>query len=122
VVGVPPGLYASDGRRLALRRAGDLRDALVRACLGQEKAGEAAAGFAMAARPAEAAARAGARAYRDLLVESGAVAERIYLAAEAAGLGARNLAAFYDADLDALLGFGPDGRAALHLTMLGREG
>ncbi len=121
VAGVAPGLYASDGRRLALRRAGDLRAALADACLGQEKAGVAAAALLMVARPAQAAARAGPRAYRDLLVESGAIGQRIYLAAESCGLAARNLAAFHDDDLDALLGFGPDDRAVLHLTLLGRE-
>ncbi len=121
VRGIAPGLYASDGRRLALRRAGDLRDALTEACLGQDKAGLVAAAFLMVARPAQAAARAGARAYRDLLVESGAIGQRIYLAAESIGLAARNLAAFRDDDLEELLGFGPDGRAALHLTLLGRD-
>jgi SagB-type dehydrogenase family enzyme len=121
VRGVAPGLYASDGSRLALRRAGDLREALVDACLGQDKAGIAAAALFMVARPAESAARAGPRAYRDLLVESGAIGQRIYLAAEALGLAARNLAAFLDDDLDALLGFAADGRAALHLTLVGRE-
>jgi SagB-type dehydrogenase family enzyme len=121
VAGVAPGLYASDGRGLALRRAGDLREALADACLGQDKAALAAAALFMVARPARAAAREGARSYRDLLVESGAIGERIYLAAEACGLAARNLAAFLDDELDALLGFGPDGRAVLHLTLLGRE-
>jgi SagB-type dehydrogenase family enzyme len=122
VRGVAPGLYATDGRHLALRRPGDLRDALADACLGQEKAGLAAVACLMVARPAQAAARAGPRAYRDLLVESGAIAERVYLAAESVGLAARNLAAFVDDDLAALLGFGPDGRAVLHLTLVGREG
>jgi SagB-type dehydrogenase family enzyme len=121
VRGVEPGLYASDGRRLALRRAGDLREALVAACLGQDKAGLASAALLMVARPAAAAARAGPRAYRDLLVECGAIGERIYLGAESLGLAARNLAAFRDDELAALLGFGADGRAALHLTLLGRE-
>lgn len=122
VRGIAPGLYASDGRRLALRRQGDLRDALTEACLGQDKAGLVAAALLMVAQPAEAAARFGPRAYRDLLVESGAIGQRIYLAAESVGLAARNLAAFWDDDLDELLGFGPDGRAVLHLTLLGRDG
>jgi SagB-type dehydrogenase family enzyme len=122
VNGVPPGLYASEGARLLLRRGGDLRAPLVDACLGQEKAGEVAAAFFVVARPAEVAARKGPRSYRDLLVESGRMAQRLYLAAEAMGLAARNLAAFRDAELNALLGFGEDGRVVLHLTLLGREG
>lgn len=121
VRGVAPGLYASDGRRLWLRRAGDLREALVETCLGQEKAGRAAAAIFMVARPAEVAAQVGARSYRDLLVECGAIGERIYLAAESIGLAARNLAAFRDDELAELLGFGPDGRAVLHLTLVGHD-
>ena len=122
VRGLAPGLHATDGSRVALRRAGDLREPLVAACLGQELAGQASAALLMVARPAAAAARDGPRSYRDLLVESGAIAQRIYLAAESLHLSARNLAAFVDDDLADLLGFGPDGRAVLHLTLLGRKG
>ena len=64
----------------------------------------------------------GDRAYRDLLVEAGAIGQRVYLAAEALGLAARNLAAFWDDELNALLAISPPGRAVLHLTLLGREG
>ncbi len=91
------------------------------ACLGQEKAGEAAAGLVMVARLADSVSRAGDRSYRDLLIEAGGIAQRIYLAAEAVGAVARNLAAFLDDEFNALLGF--DGRrdAVLHLTMVGHE-
>ena len=73
------------------------------ACLGQEKAGAADAGFVMVARLAESAARSGDRSYRDLLLESGAIGQRIYLAAEAVGLVARNLAAYMDDRFNRLL-------------------
>ena len=59
------------------------------------------------------------RRYRDLLIESGAIGQRIYLAAESTGLAARNLAAFVDDRLNALLGIDGIQRAAVHLTMLG---
>jgi hypothetical protein len=87
----------------------------------QERAGSAAAGFAMLADLGAAAAR-GDRSYRDLLVEAGAIGQRIYLAAEAAGLAARNLAAFFDDELNELLR--ADGRAqvVMHLTMAGPGG
>ena len=63
----------------------------------------------------------GDRSYRDLLIQSGAIGERIYLAAEAAGLAARNLAAFRDDDLNALLDLDGEKRAVLHLTLVGHE-
>jgi SagB-type dehydrogenase family enzyme len=121
VEGLAPGLYRLEtgAARLVRLRQGDLREALVDACAGQEKAGSAAVGFALVGRIAWAAARAGERSYRDLLIESGAVAQRVYLAAEAAGLAARNLAAFYDEALNRLLHLDGRGTAVLHLTMLG---
>jgi nitroreductase len=59
------------------------------------------------------------RGYRDVLIEAGAIGQRLYLAAEALGLAARNLAAFADEDLNRLLGFDGHSEATVHLTMLG---
>ena len=63
----------------------------------------------------------GDRMYRDLLIEAGGIGQRIYLAAEAAGLAARNLAAFRDDALNRLLDLGGGEHAVLHLTLAGRE-
>ena len=121
VDGLPPGLYRVDsGRgRPTPRRAGDLADALVDVCTRQEKAGEAAVAFFMVGRIPQAAATRGERSYRELLFASGAMGERIYLAAESLGLAARNLAAFNDDDLNALLGLDGRNEAVLHLTVVG---
>ena len=122
VAGLAPGLYrfVPGARALSLRRTGDLSKLLVEACLGQDKAGSAAAACFMVGHLHAAAAR-GDRAYRDLLIEAGAIGQRIYLSAVAAGLAARNLAAFFDDDLNSLLRLSPPERAVLHLTLLGRE-
>jgi len=116
-----PGLYgvASGGRRLRPLRTEPLADALVSACLGQEKAGSAAVGIAAVADLAGAGRARGDRAYRDLCLEAGGMAQRVYLAAEALGLSARNLAAFVDDRLNALVGVDGRRRAVVHLTMLG---
>ena len=118
---VDPGLYRyqPEAHGLTLVRQSDLTRPMTHACLGQEKAGTAAAGVLMVARLAEAASRTGDRSYRDLLLESGGIGQRLYLAAEAAGLVARNLAAFVDDEINHLVGL--DGRleAVIHLTMLG---
>ena len=63
----------------------------------------------------------GDRGYRDLLIEAGGIGQRIYLAAEAAGLAARNLAAFRDDALNRLLDLDGGEHAVLHLTLAGRE-
>jgi SagB-type dehydrogenase family enzyme len=124
---VAPGLYryepgASQGGtpRLGLVRAGDLRDEMASACLGQEKARAAAVGIVQVARLVESASRGGDRSYRDLLIESGARAQRVYLAAEALGLTARNLAAYLDEEFNALMGLDGRRQAAVHLTILAR--
>ena len=121
VDGLSAGLYRVDPAtaELELQRPGDQSRALVRACLRQGKAGDAAVGFATAGRIAEAVDRRGERSYRDLLVASGAIAQRIYLAAESRGLAARNLAAFFDDDLNRLVDLDGQRDAVLHLTMMG---
>jgi SagB-type dehydrogenase family enzyme len=113
--------YRPETHRLGLWRAGEMRSEMVRACLGQKMAGTAAAGLVMAAPIGSRARSPGARDYRDRLMGSGQIAQRIYLAAEARGLAARNLAAFVDDRFNALCNFERDGLYALHLTMLGRE-
>jgi SagB-type dehydrogenase family enzyme len=117
-----PGFYRYEpSRGLVATQLGDVRARLVEACLGQDKAGACAAAFFMIGRLREAAQAGGDRSYRDLLIESGATGQRIYLAAEAIGLAARNLAAFRDNDLNARLDLDGEKRAVLHLTLVGHE-
>jgi len=118
--GLAPGLYRyrPDTHQLLQVRKGNLRGALRRVCLGQEKASSAAAGVAMVA-DLSAVASGGDRLYRDQLIESGAIGQRLYLGAEALGLSARNLAAFFDDALNGLLGLDGREKAVIHLTMLG---
>jgi SagB-type dehydrogenase family enzyme len=121
VEALEPGLYRydRDDHRLIAHRTGSLVGDFTRVCLGQQMAGSAAVGVLMVARLGEDRALASTRRYRDMLVESGAIGQRIYLAAESAGLSARNLAAFFDDDLNRLLGLDGQREAAIHLTMLG---
>jgi SagB-type dehydrogenase family enzyme len=121
VEGIRPGFYQyrPRERRIAQVRRRDLRAAMIRACIRQEKAGKAAVAFFMVGRIADVVAARGKRGYRQLLVESGEIGQRIYLAAEAMGLAARNLSAFFDDDLNELLGFDGEREAVLHLTVFG---
>jgi SagB-type dehydrogenase family enzyme len=123
VAAVDPGLYRyepDEARLVALRKA-DLRRRLVRTCLGQDKAGSCAVAFFGIGHLRHATETLGDRMYRDLLIEAGAIGQRIYLAAEAAGLAARNLAAFRDDALNRLLDLEGGEHAVLHLTLAGRE-
>ncbi len=121
VAGLHAGLllYRHEGHRLQRIQGKPLADELVRVCLGQKKAGEAAAAIFMVAQLGPNAAHARTRRYRDLLIEAGAVGQRIYLSAEACGLTARNLAAFIDNDLNRLLGLDGSSQAVVHLTLVG---
>ena len=110
---------ATGAPELVREQAGDLSDRLVEACLGQEKAGAAAAAIAMVGAIESAAETGGDRSYRDLCLGAGAVGQRIYLAAESVGIAARNLSAFVDERLNALSGLDGRRKAVLHLTMLG---
>jgi SagB-type dehydrogenase family enzyme len=123
VEGAPAGLYRyhPGAHGLEVLRAGDLRGPLRNACLGQPKAATAAVAFLVVGDITRARKRAGDRSYRDLLVGAGAMAQRIYLGAEAIDLGARNLAAFYDDPLNELVELDGRERAVVHLTVLGRE-
>ena len=123
VAGLAPGHYrVRGGDGLDPLRTGSLAGPLVEACLGQAKAGEAAVAVIAVAQLAEAVARGGARRYRDLLLAAGATAQRLYLGAEAHRLAARNLAAYYDDELDALLGLDGAREVSVHLTALGPGG
>ena len=123
VAAVDPGLYRyePDEARLVLLRKADLRRRLVRTCLGQDKAGSCAVAFFGVGHLRRATETLGDRMYRDLLIEAGGIGQRIYLAAEAAGLAARNLAAFRDDGLNRLLDLDGGEHAVLHLTLAGRE-
>jgi len=123
VAALDPGLYRyePDEARLVPLRKADLRGRLVRTCLGQDKAGTCAVAFFLVGHLRHAAETQGDRMYRNLLIEAGGIGQRIYLAAEAAGLAARNLAAFRDDALNRLLDLDGAERAVLHLTLAGRE-
>jgi len=121
VEGITPGFYQYRPRERAIAqvRRRDLRDDMIHACLRQEKAGRAAVALFMVGRIADAGARWGTRSYRQLCIESGEIGQRIYLAAEAVGLAARNLSAFFDDELNELLGFDGEREAVVHLTVFG---
>ncbi len=122
VEGVDPGLvhYAVAGHTLEVLRVGDLRGEMVRIGLEQEFLGEAALVWILTVRLQRVRWKYGERAYRYALLEAGHIAQNVYLAATALGLGACAVGAFLDDDLHRLLGI--DGREefALYLLAVGR--
>lgn len=88
------------------------------AALDQDAAGAAAAVLVLTLDRA-ALRRDGARGYRHGLLEVGLCGERLYLQAEALGLGVCAIGAFYDDEASALVGVDPAREWALHFAALG---
>lgn len=106
--------------------APDLRTARAQArtaALGQDVVGDAAAVVVLAiARASFGADPAGAaRGYRHAFIEAGLQGERLYLQAQALGLGACAVGAFYDDDAAALVGTDPAHEWVVHFAALGRR-
>jgi SagB-type dehydrogenase family enzyme len=93
-----PGVYRYWPRhnRLEQIRSGDQRVVAAGLSLGQDLAGNACLAVSMIGDLERAARLHGDRGYRYVHFEAGAIGHRLYLAAEALGLGATGIGAFYD--------------------------
>jgi SagB-type dehydrogenase family enzyme len=98
VDGLEPGVYRHWPQcgELELIRSGDQCVAAAGLSLGQDLAGNACVAFSMIADLDRAAGLHGDRGYRYVFFEAGAIGHRLYLAAEALGLGATGIGAFFD--------------------------
>jgi len=103
---LPPGVYRywPAHAQLELIRPGDQRVAAAGLSLGQDLAGNACVAFSMIADIDRAVRSHGDRGYRYVHFEAGAIGHGLYLAAEALGLGATGIGAFYDDDVHQYLG------------------
>jgi nitroreductase len=88
-------------------KSGDQRVAAAGLSLGQDLAGNACVAFSMIGDLYRAARAHGDRGYRYLHFEAGAIGHRLYLAAEALGLGATGNGAFYDEEVHRYLNLTP---------------
>jgi len=104
--GLPSGLYSfsRNGGSLACRQTGDLAGDLARVCLDQAWIGRAAVNFLVAADLALVERALGSRGYRYVMMHAGRIGQRLYLAAQALGLGCCGIGAMYDGEASTLLG------------------
>jgi len=121
VEGLARGLYRYhvDEARLEQVRSGDLSSAIAAACLGQDMAAEAAVVFAWVAVPARAKHRYHERAYRYIYMDAGHIGENLHLAATALGLGCCAIGAFFDDEVNAILGTDGLQETAIYLSVVG---
>lgn len=120
VDGLDPGVYRywPEQASLELIRSGDQRVAAAGLSLGQDLAGNACVAFSMIADLDRAARAHGDRGYRYAHFEAGAIGHRLYLAAEALGLGATGIGAFFDDQVHDYLRLAPaQGQVVYHFAI-----
>jgi SagB-type dehydrogenase family enzyme len=99
-------------------KSGDQRVAAAGLSLGQDLAGNACVTFSMIGDLDRAAGAYGDRGYRYVYFEAGAIGHRLYLAAEALGLGATGIGAFYDDEVHRHLNLIPQqGQVVYHFAI-----
>jgi len=103
---------------LQLVKVGDQRLAAAGLSLGQDLAGNACVAFSMIGDLNRAARAHGDRGYRHVHFEAGAIGQRLYLGAEALGLGATGIGAFYDEEVHRYLRVTPEqGQVVYHFAI-----
>jgi len=120
VNGLQPGVYRlwPEPAELEQIKSGDQRVAAAGLSLGQELAGNACVAFSMIGDIERAVRAHGDRGYRYVHFEAGAIGHRLYLAAEALGLGATGIGAFYDEEVHRYLNVGPaQGQVVYHFAI-----
>lgn len=118
------GLYHFDAPDLALSqlRVGNLGHEISLALVGQRFVALAAAVFVWTAVPERSKRRYFERAYRYIYLDAGHIAQNLLLAATALGLSACPVGAFYDDDLNHLLGLKGRDETAVYTACVGRPG
>lgn len=121
VAGLTQGIYHYNIRDHALEqiRAGDFRQAIADAALGQEFFAKAGVVFVLTGIFQRARWRYQDRTYRYVMLEAGHIGQNIYLSAVAQGLGACAVGAFWDDDVNRLLGVDGKTEATLYLLTVG---
>ncbi|MEO8129253.1 MAG: SagB/ThcOx family dehydrogenase [Bryobacteraceae bacterium] len=106
VEGLQPGVYRFWPQQNQLEgiKPGDQRVAAAGLSLGQDLAGNACVALSLVGDLERATRAFGDRGYRYVFFEAGALGHRLYLAAEALGLGATGIGAFYDDEVHRYLG------------------
>jgi SagB-type dehydrogenase family enzyme len=120
VEGLQPGVYRfwPEHTELEPVKNGDQRVAAAGLSLGQDLAGNACVAFSMIGDLDRACRAHGDRGYRYVHFEAGAIGHRLYLAAEALGLGATGIGAFYDDEVHRYLNLAPEqGQVVYHFAI-----
>ncbi len=116
-----PGIYHFRPHRFDLEciQTGNLGIALARAALGQDMVADAQVCFIWTAVVERSKWKYRQRAYRYIYMDAGHIAQNLYLAATALGLGVCSIGAFYDDRVNALLGLDGIRETTVYLASVG---
>lgn len=124
VAGLAPGIYHFEVQgfrleRLTLLPPGQL---LAQACMGQGFMAQAPVNFIWTAVLRRNMAKYGHRGLRYILLDAGHICQNLLLAAGFLGLGGCPVAAFFDDEVNGLLGVDGEEESVLYLASVGRKG
>jgi SagB-type dehydrogenase family enzyme len=122
VIALSPGVYHFNVGENALEQLaeGDFRVGIAASALDQSMAGEAAVVFVWTAVVERTKWKYRERGYRYLYVDAGHIGQNLYLAATSLGLGCCTIGAFYDDEVNRLIGVDGQGETAVYLGAVGR--
>jgi len=118
---IPTGLYHYDVReaQLALLREGYFGSELSQAGLGQEMLEEAACVFVWTAVVGRSKWKYRERAYRYIYMDAGHIGQALYLSATALDLGCCTVGAFFDEEVDHMIGVDGKNELSVYLGAIG---
>jgi len=121
VEGLDPGIYHFRPHRFDLEciRAGDWSMDLAKAALGQRIVADAQVCFVWTAVIERSRWKYRQRAYRYIYLDAGHIAQNLYLAATAAGMGACGIGAFFDDTVNDLIGVDGVQETVVYLASVG---
>jgi SagB-type dehydrogenase family enzyme len=124
VEGISPGIYrylVSRHQLLPVRVNDTIRDELQTACYNRKFVGRAGVVFIWAAVPARTEWRYAYLAHRMIAMEAGHIGQSLYLAAEAAGLGACTLLGYDQAKMDSMIGVDGKDEFTIYMATVGKR-
>jgi SagB-type dehydrogenase family enzyme len=121
VEGAPPGVYHYDVQRhrLELVRAGNFRQEVFQAAISQEMILHTGLVVVLTGLFARVQWKYVDRSYRYVMLEAGHLGQNVYLAATALGLAPCGIGAYFDDDLNRLLGVDGREEATVYLLAVG---
>ena len=122
VESISAGIYHYDVEeaQLVLLREGNYGNEASEAALGQELVADAGAVFVWTAMVERSKWKYRERAYRYIYMDVGHIGQNLYLAATALGLGCCTIGAFYDEEVDRLIGVDGKREISVYMGAVGR--